>query len=265
MSDNALAWVGTPRRTGFRKMSSPSSIIPGITALEKPLVQRTLAIAALEVKNFTLAASTLEDLIQEMPEGTPVEQKLPLIESLLNASQQAKDLPKLVNWARIYLKLEGDNPSVRPVLIQTLSVLNRHDEVVQEVKEKIRLDELERQWHFSTLEKLFINNEMYIDFKHYHDRESLYEYLYKRFEPFKKQLIREITDEDLHKLTQIPMIRITRFDGSKADELLLKIEEEIEEVKNNLNNIIEYSIEYFKEKKRRKKYAIYNFFSFITK
>ena len=116
---------------------------------------------------------------------------------------------------------------------------------------EIRLDELERQWHFSTLEKLFINNEMYIDFKHYADRESLYEYLYKRFEPFKKQLIREITDEDLHKLTQIPMIRITRFDSSKADELLLKIEEEIEEVKNNLNNIIEYSIEYYKDLKKR--------------
>ena len=123
-------------------LAQQTLLIPGITALEKPLVQRTLAIAALEVKNFILAASTLEDLIQEMPEGTPVEQKLPLIESLLNASQQAKDLPKLVNWARIYLKLEGDNPSVRPVLIQTLSVLNRHDEVVQEVKEKIRLDEL---------------------------------------------------------------------------------------------------------------------------
>ena len=123
-------------------LAQQTLLIPGITALEKPFVQRTLAIAALEVKNFTLAASTLEDLIQEMPEGTPVEQKLPLIESLLNASQQAKDLPKLVNWARIYLKLEGDNPSVRPVLIQTLSVLNRHDEVVQEVKEKVRLDEL---------------------------------------------------------------------------------------------------------------------------
>jgi topoisomerase-4 subunit A len=85
---------------------------------------------------------------------------------------------------------------------------------------EIRLDELERNWHFSTLEKLFINQEMYIDFKHYSDKESLFEYLYKRFEPFQEQLIREITDEDLQKLTQIPMIRITRFDGSKADELL---------------------------------------------
>ena len=116
---------------------------------------------------------------------------------------------------------------------------------------EIRLDELERQWHFSTLEKLFINNEMYIDFKHYGDREALYEYLYKRFEPFKKQLIREITDDDLHKLTQIPMIRITRFDSSKADELLLKIEEEMEVVKGHLANLIEYSIEYFKDLKKR--------------
>ena len=63
------------------------------------------------------------------------------MESLLSASQQAQDLPRVVSWARTYLKLEGSNPSVRPVLIQTLSVLKRHEEVVQEVKEKMRLDE----------------------------------------------------------------------------------------------------------------------------
>lgn len=115
----------------------------------------------------------------------------------------------------------------------------------------IRLDELERQWHFSTLEKIFINEEMYIDFKHYAQREELYQYLYKRFEPFKKLLIREITDEDLLKLTQIQMIRITRFDGSKADEALLKIEEEMLAVKDKLANLIEYAIDYFKDLKKR--------------
>ena len=122
-------------------LSQQTLAMPGITAVEKPLIQRTLAVAALQVKNFTLAVSTLENLIQEMPDSTPAAQKRPLIESLLNASQQAQDFPKLVDWARIYLKLEGSNPSVRPVLIQTLSVLKRHDEVVQEMKEKMRLDE----------------------------------------------------------------------------------------------------------------------------
>ena len=122
-------------------LSQQTLTMPGITVVEKPLIQRTLAVAALQAKNFPLAISTLENLIQDMPESTPAAQKRPLIESLLNASQQAQDLPKLVDWARIYLKLEGSNPTVRPVLIQTLSVLKRHDEVVQEMKEKIRLDE----------------------------------------------------------------------------------------------------------------------------
>lgn len=115
--------------------------MPGITATEKPIIQRTLAVAAMQTKNFPLAISTLENLIQELPDNTPMAQKLQLMESLLSASQQAQDLPRVVSWARTYLKLEGSNPSVRPVLIQTLSVLKRHEEVVQEVKEKMRLDE----------------------------------------------------------------------------------------------------------------------------
>jgi len=122
-------------------LSQQTLAMPGITALEKPLIQRTLAVAALQIKNFPLAVSTLENLIQEMPDSTPAAQKIPLIESLLNASQQAQDFNKLIDWARIYLKLEGSNPSVRPVLIQTLSVLKRHPDVVQEVNENIRLDE----------------------------------------------------------------------------------------------------------------------------
>jgi topoisomerase IV subunit A len=116
---------------------------------------------------------------------------------------------------------------------------------------EIRLDELERQWHFSTLEKIFIQEEMYIDFKHYSDRESLYAYLYKRFEKFKKQLIREIVDEDLQRLTQIPMIRITRFDSDKANDTILKLEEEMEQVKHHLANLIEYSIDYYKDLKKK--------------
>ena len=126
-------------------LSQQTLAMSGITVLEKPLIQRTLAVAALQAKNFPLAISTLENLIQDMPDSTPAAQKRPLIESLLNASQQAQDLPKLVDWARIYLKLEGSNPTVRPVLIQTLSVLKRHEEVVQEMKEKMRLDEAAKE------------------------------------------------------------------------------------------------------------------------
>ena len=127
------------------------------------------------------------------------------------------------------------------------------DNTVQLLKREleIRLSELENAWHFATLEKIFIREEMYIDFKHYSDKETLYGYLYKRFEPFKKQFIREIVDDDLHRLTQIPMIRITRFDSDKADDNIAKLEAEMEEVKGHLATLIDYAIEYFKDLKKR--------------
>lgn len=114
---------------------------------------------------------------------------------------------------------------------------------------EIQLDELENKWHFSTLEKIFIREEMYIDFKLYDNKESLFEYLYKKFEPFKKDFIREINDEDLHKLTQIPMIRITRFDSYKADEAIAKLEAEMEQVKHDLAHIIDFAIKFFQNLK----------------
>ena len=150
-----------------------------------------------------------------------------------NASVIDGDTPRFMGVSEI-LKVNTDN---------TLTLLRRELE--------IRLAELEAQWHFSTLEKIFIREEMYIDFKLYSDRDGLYKYMYKRFEKFKKQFIREIVDEDLQRLTQIPMIRITRFDSDKADDFIAKLEAEMEEVKKNLENLVEYAIEYYRDLKKR--------------
>ncbi len=146
--------------------------------------------------------------------------------------------------------IDGDKPRFMGVS-QILKA--NTDNTVELLKKEleIRLKELEQQWHMSTLEKIFINEEMYIEFKKYSDRESLYKYLYKRFKPFQKQLIREINDDDLERLTRIPMIRITRFDKDKADEQIAKIEAEMEQVKEHLANLIEYAIDYFKDLKKR--------------
>ena len=62
---------------------------------------------------------------------------------------------------------------------------------------------------------------------------------------FKSILIREIEDEDLQRLTQIPMIRITRFDSDKADDAIAKLEAEIEQVKYHLDHLIDYAVDYF--------------------
>ncbi|WP_409417025.1 DNA gyrase/topoisomerase IV subunit A [Flavobacterium sp. PS2] len=116
---------------------------------------------------------------------------------------------------------------------------------------EIQLEELKNKWHFSTLEKIFIREEMYIDFKLYSDRESLYKYLYDRFEPFKKSFVREIHDDDLQRLTQIPMIRITRFDSDKADDFIAKLEDEMKEVEYNLENLTDFAIAYFTRLKEK--------------
>ena len=116
---------------------------------------------------------------------------------------------------------------------------------------EIQLDELKNKWHFSTLEKIFIREEMYIDFKLYSDKESLFKYMYDRFEPFKKSFVREINDDDLQRLTQIPMIRITRFDSDKADDFIARLEDEMKEVEYNLEHIIDFAIAYFTKLKEK--------------
>lgn len=126
---------------------------------------------------------------------------------------------------------------------QTLELLRRELEIEQR--------ELEEKWHFASLEKIFIKQEMYIDFKKYSNRETLFEYLYEAFKPYKKKLIREITDEDLQRLTQIPMIRITRFDTIKAEDHMKELEEKIATVKGHLANLVDYAVDYFKNLKKK--------------
>jgi topoisomerase-4 subunit A len=130
-----------------------------------------------------------------------------------------------------------------------ISTARTQDLLRQELE--IQLEELKNKWHFSTLEKIFIREEMYIDFKLYSDRESLYKYMYDRFEPFSKSFVRAINDEDLQRLTQIPMIRITRFDSDKADDLIAKLEDEMREVENHLAHLVDFAIAYFAKLKEK--------------
>jgi topoisomerase-4 subunit A len=93
---------------------------------------------------------------------------------------------------------------------------------------------------------------MYIDFKLYSDREALYKYMYDRFEPFSNHLW-AIVDDDLQRLTQIPMIRITRFDSDKAMILSPKRKKW---KRCNLEHLTDFAIAYFtKQEKIRKRRA----------
>ncbi|MCZ2141498.1 MAG: DNA gyrase/topoisomerase IV subunit A [Bacteroidia bacterium] len=136
----------------------------------------------------------------------------------------------------------------KPVFVDVNQLMQISVEHTRELLKKeleIKRSELQEQFLFASLEKLFIKDEMYIDFKKYSDKESLFAYLDERFKKYKKQFIREITAEDYDKLTKIPMIRITRFDSIKADELMARIQAELEQVNYDLDNLKAFQIKYY--------------------
>ncbi len=112
---------------------------------------------------------------------------------------------------------------------------------------EIRLDELEADWHFSSLEKIFIEKRIYRDIEECETWESIVETIDRGLDPYKKLLRREVTAEDITKLTEIRIKRISKYDSKKADQHIEDIEEEIGEVKNHLENIIPYTINYFRQ------------------
>ncbi|MGB3948694.1 MAG: DNA gyrase/topoisomerase IV subunit A [Bacteroidia bacterium] len=137
----------------------------------------------------------------------------------------------------------GVNEMLKISTHKTLDLLRRELEIEK--------GELQESYMFASLEKIFIKDEMYIDFKLYSDKPTLFGYLDGRFAKYKKQFIREITNDDYEKLTQIPMIRITRFDSAKADEKMKALDARIKEIEHHLANLIEYAVEYFKNLKKK--------------
>ena len=110
---------------------------------------------------------------------------------------------------------------------------------------KIKLKDLENQWRFLTLERIFIENKIYRDIEKENTWEGVIGAIRNGLIPFESQIKNEINDEDIIKLTEIRIKKISRFDLNKAVEKINQIEESISIVKNNLKNLIEYSISYF--------------------
>jgi topoisomerase IV subunit A len=115
----------------------------------------------------------------------------------------------------------------------------------------IRKNELQEEWHMSSLEKIFIEERIYRDIEECETWESVITAIDKGLKPFRKKLLREVTREDIIALTEIKIKRISKYDSKKADEHIKGLEIELEEVKNHLKNIIPYTINYFKQIKKK--------------
>lgn len=116
---------------------------------------------------------------------------------------------------------------------------------------EIRLSELEDNWHYSSLEKLFIENRIYRDIEECETWEAVIDAIDKGLDPFYPLLKREVSEDDLVRLTEIKIKRISKFDAFKADELIKGIEDSIKEVKKKLRHLVEHAIAYFEDIKKR--------------
>ncbi|MFT6717328.1 MAG: topoisomerase-4 subunit A [Saprospiraceae bacterium] len=116
---------------------------------------------------------------------------------------------------------------------------------------EIRLGELNESWHFNSLEKIFIENRIYRDIEECETWEAVIEAIDKGLSPFKKTFFRDVTRDDIIRLTEIKIKRISKFDKFKADEAIQKIEDEIKVVKNHLKNIVDYTVDYYKNLKNK--------------
>ena len=116
---------------------------------------------------------------------------------------------------------------------------------------EIRQNELREEWHLSSLEKIFIEERIYRDIEECETWEAVIKAIDDGLKPFKKKLVREVTREDIIMLTEIKIKRISKYDSKKADEHIKAIETELEEVKNHLNNLIPFAINYFRQIKKK--------------
>lgn len=116
---------------------------------------------------------------------------------------------------------------------------------------EIQLSELEEQWHFASLERIFIENRIYRDIEEEETWEGVITAIDKGLKPYITHLKRSITEQDIIRLTEIRIKKISKFDVDKAKHFIESLEGKIEETKHHLAHLIDFAIDYFKELKKK--------------
>ena len=136
----------------------------------------------------------------------------------------------------------------KPEFLTVSEILRRNtDHTVSLLKKEleIELHELQENWHFASLERIFIENRIYHDIEEVKSWEEVIATIDKGLKPHTKHLLRAVTEEDILRLTEIRIKRISRFDLDKFKENILALEGKIEQVKYHLDNLIAYAIDYY--------------------
>ena len=142
----------------------------------------------------------------------------------------------------------------KPLFIGVSAMLKiSTDRTVQLLKSEleIQLSELDEQWHFLSLERIFIENKIYRDIEDKTTRETVIKAVDDGLKPFTKKLKRAVSEDDILRLLDIRIMRISKFDSNKAQDKIESLEDDIEKVKHHLENLIEFAIDYFSRLKEK--------------
>lgn len=157
----------------------------------------------------------------------------------------------------------------KPMFLNVSEILRMNtDHTVSLLKKEleIELHELQESWHFSSLERIFIENRIYHDIEEVKTWENVIKTIDKGLKPHTAHLLRAVTEEDIIKLTEIRIKRISRFDLDKFKENIAALEGKIEQVKHHLQHLIQYAIDYYiniqkkygKDKQRKTELRIFD-------
>lgn len=142
----------------------------------------------------------------------------------------------------------------KPQFLGVSEILRRnttHTKDLLGMELQIKLAELAEKWHFSSLEKIFIENRIYRDIEECETWEAVIKAIDDGLQPFKKLLKREVTEEDIVRLTEIKIKRISKFDAFKADEEIRGLEKDIDTTQKNFKQLNKYTIKWFEDLKKK--------------
>lgn len=248
-----------------------------VRARIKQIDQRTISIT--EIPFGTTADSLIESIIKACDKGqlkikkidnnTAAEVEINI--SIPNDTSIDQTIDALYAFTDCELSLspnscviENEKPRFAPVSeILKISTENTVQLLKRELE--IALNELNEKWNWISLERIFIQEGVYKKMEKCTTDQAIDDAIMKGLQPFVKNLIREITLEDVHRLRKIPIDRISKYNSDKADDTLIAIQDDIASTQKDLDNLIDYAVAYFERikkkygKNRQRKTEIRNF------
>ena len=217
-----------------------------------------------EIPYGTTTASVIESIIKASDKGKIKLKKIEdntssdveIIVYLKTGSSVSKTIDALYAFSQCEVSISPLSCIIsnnKPEFIGVSDILKTSTENTRELlKEEleIELDELNNQWHNISLEKIFIENRIYRDIEDKTSWESVLSTIGEGLKPYVKKLKKDISLDDIKKLTEIPIKKISKFDLNKVNEKLKNINTNIHEVKNNLEHLTDYAIKYFEYLKK---------------